>query len=49
MEETSLKTNEIKRLTKMVENIEKSNKSAQVNAKIHEKNASRLSEELKKL
>ena len=33
----------------MVENLEKSNKLAQVNAKTHEKNASRLSEELKKL
>ena len=49
MEEMSLKTNEINKLTKMAENLENSNKSAQVNAKIHEQNANRLSEEVKKL
>ena len=49
MEEMYLKTNEIKRLTKMVENLEKSTKLAQLNAKTHEQNGNRLSEELKKL
>ena len=45
----SLKNNEINRLTKIIENLEKTRKSAQINAKIHEKNAHRLSEEVKKL
>ena len=49
MEEMSLKTNEINKLKNMIENIEKTNKSTQVNAKIHEQNANRLSEEVKKL
>ena len=49
MEEMSLKTNEINRLTKMVENLENSNKLAQINAKTHEQNAIRLNEELNKL
>lgn len=33
----------------MTENLEKTNKSTQINAKIHEQNANRLSEEVKKL
>ena len=33
----------------MIENFEKSNKLAQVNAKTHEQNGNRLSEEFKKL
>lgn len=49
MEEMSLKTNEINRLIKIIENLEKTNKSTQIDAKIHEQNAHRLSEEVKKL
>ena len=49
MEEMSLKTNEINRLTKIIENLEKTNKSTQIDAKIHEENAHKLSEEVKKL
>ena len=42
MEEISLKTNAINRLINMVENLEKSNKIAQINAKTHEQNVIRL-------
>ena len=49
MEEMSLQTNEINRLKNMVDNLENTNKLAQINAKTHEKKAIRLNEELKKL
>ena len=49
MEEMSLKKNEINRLTNIIENLENTNKSTQIDAKIHEQNAHRLSEEVKKL
>ena len=45
----SLKTNEINRLTKTIENLEKTSKATRIYAKIHEQNAPRLSEEVKKL
>ena len=49
MEEMSLQTSEINRLKNMVDNLENSNKLAQINAKTHEKISIRLNEELKKL
>ena len=49
MEELSLKNNEINSLKKMIENIDATNKLAQINAKTHEQKAIRLGEQIKGL
>ena len=49
MEEMTLKTNEISKLQKVIDNIEGTKKLAQINVKIHEENANRLDVELKNL
>ena len=49
MEEMSLQTNEINKLKKVIENLEDTNKLAQINAKTHEQRANRLNIELKNM
>ena len=49
MEEMSLQTSEINRLKQVIDNLEDTNKLAQIKAKTHEQRANRLNEELKKL
>lgn len=49
MEEMSLKTSEINKLTKMVENLVNTKKLSQINATTHEEKGIRLNEELKNL
>ena len=49
MEEMYLKTYEINRLNRIIENLERENKTAQINVRTHEQKAIKLGEQLKNL